>query len=193
MNLTFCGQKGGTGKTTLAFLVAETLSRAGKRVAIHDVDPQQSLSRILANLRLEGKTKVETWSPGEGSSYDFTIVDTLPRLGSTELADALGHADRVIMPLQPSMIDVHATVPATALVREAMRPNSQAFVVWNRVKQGMKIASQLEVLAQTVGVQALSNMVPERAVFSYCVFQGFQIIPSSERDLIQRVVIEMVT
>jgi Mrp family chromosome partitioning ATPase len=32
----------GTGKTTVSYLVAETLSRAGKEVAIRDDDPQAS-------------------------------------------------------------------------------------------------------------------------------------------------------
>jgi len=51
MIITFCGQKGGTGKTTLSFLVAETLSRVGKRVAVRDDDPQASISQIVTELQ----------------------------------------------------------------------------------------------------------------------------------------------
>jgi cellulose biosynthesis protein BcsQ len=51
MIITFCRQKGGTGRTTLSFLVVGTLSRAGKNVAIRDEDPQASITEILNELR----------------------------------------------------------------------------------------------------------------------------------------------
>ena len=80
MIITFCGQKGGTGKTTLSYLVAETLSRAGKKVAIRDDDPQASVSQIVNELRESGRTAVEILERGMEGNYDFIVVDTLPRL-----------------------------------------------------------------------------------------------------------------
>jgi cellulose biosynthesis protein BcsQ len=64
MIITFCGQKGGTGKTTLSYLVAETLSRAGKKVAIRDDDPQASVSQIVNELRESGRSGVEILERG---------------------------------------------------------------------------------------------------------------------------------
>jgi chromosome partitioning protein len=44
--LAFCGQKGGIGKTTLAFNVAAELAHRGERVLAVDADPQASLTRV---------------------------------------------------------------------------------------------------------------------------------------------------
>ena len=40
MNILLCNGKGGTGKTTMAVLLAHALAEAGKRVAVLDLDPQ---------------------------------------------------------------------------------------------------------------------------------------------------------
>ena len=80
MIITFCGQKGGTGKTTLSFLLAETLSRAGKRVAVRDDDPQKSLTQVVEETQSEGKTKIEMWEKSRAGDFDFVVVDTQPRL-----------------------------------------------------------------------------------------------------------------
>ena len=65
MIITLCGQKGGTGKTTLSFLLAETLSRAGKRVAVRDDDPQKSLTEVIEETRADGKTKNQSGTLGQ--------------------------------------------------------------------------------------------------------------------------------
>ncbi len=44
--LAFCGQKGGIGKTTLAYNIASELAHRGARVLCVDADPQSSLTRI---------------------------------------------------------------------------------------------------------------------------------------------------
>lgn len=44
--LAFCGQKGGIGKTTLAYNVAAELAQRGQRTLVVDADPQASLTRI---------------------------------------------------------------------------------------------------------------------------------------------------
>ena len=142
MIITFCGQKGGTGKTTLSYLVAETLSRAGKKVAIRDDDPQASVSQIVNELRESGRTAVEILDQGREGNYDFIVVDTLPRLSSRVLVEAVKEADRLILPLKPSMVDIRATVPAVQMVQENIRSAARAFVLWNMVKPGTKISRE---------------------------------------------------
>ena len=140
MIITFCGQKGGTGKTTLSYLVAETLSRAGKKVAIRDDDPQASVSQIVNELRESGRTAVEILDQGREGNYDFIVVDTLPRLSSRVLVEAVKEADRLILPLKPSMVDIRATVPAVQMVQENIRSVSSGICsmehgeAWNKNK-----------------------------------------------------------
>ena len=167
MIITFCGQKGGTGKTTLSYLVAETLSRAGKEVAIRDDDPQASVSQIVNELRESGRTAVEILDQGREGNYDFIVVDTLPRLKSRVLVEAVKEADRLILPLKPSMVDIRATVPAVKMVQENIRSAARAFVLWNMVKPGTKISRELDGLEAMLGLPVLKVAVPERIGFSH--------------------------
>ena len=192
MIITFCGQKGGTGKTTLSFLVAETLSRVGKRVAVRDDDPQASISQIVTELREAGRTQLEIWDRNRAGEYDFVIVDTLPRLSSNVLIEAVKEADILILPLKPSMVDIRATLPAVEMVKENTRPGGKAYVLWNMVKPGTRISRELQGLEGMLGMKVLKNSIPERIGFTYATLQGYEAITGEDRELLQRLVLEFV-
>jgi chromosome partitioning protein len=192
MIITLCGQKGGTGKTTLSFLLAETLSRAGKRVAVRDDDPQKSLTEVIEETRADGKTKVELWDKNRAGDFDFVIVDTQPRLDSRVLQESIREADRLILPLKPSMVDIRATLPAVAMVKANLGKDARAFVVWNMVKPGTRISRELESLEAMIGLPVLKGQVPERIGFTYATLQGYEAISGEDRELLQRIVLEFI-
>lgn len=192
MIITLCGQKGGTGKTTLSFLLAETLSRAGKRVAVRDDDPQKSLTEVIEETRADGKTKVELWDKSRAGDFDFVIVDTQPRLDSRVLQESIREADRLILPLKPSMVDIRATLPAVEMVKANLGKDARAFVLWNMVKQGTRISRELEGLEAMIGLPVLKGQVPERIGFTYATLQGYEAISGDDRELLQRIVLEFI-
>ena len=192
MIITLCGQKGGTGKTTLSFLLAETLSRAGKRVAVRDDDPQTSLTEVIEETRADGKTKVELWDKSRAGDFDFVIVDTQPRLDSRVLQESIREADRLILPLKPSMVDIRATLPAVEMVKANLGKDARAFVLWNMVKQGTRISRELESLEAMIGLPVLKGQVPERIGFTYATLQGYEAISGEDRELLQRIVLEFI-
>ncbi len=192
MIITLCGQKGGTGKTTLSFLLAETLSRAGKRVAVRDDDPQKSLTEVIEETRADGKTKVELWDKSRTGDFDFVIVDTQPRLDSRVLQESIREADRLILPLKPSMVDIRATLPAVEMVKANLGKDARAFVLWNMVKQGTRISRELEGLEAMIGLPVLKGQVPERIGFTYATLQGYEAISGEDRELLQRIVLEFI-
>jgi chromosome partitioning protein len=192
MIITLCGQKGGTGKTTLSFLLAETLSRAGKRVAVRDDDPQQSLTQVIEETRADGKTKIELWDKSRAGDFDFVIVDTQPRLDSRVLQESIREADRLILPLKPSMVDIRATLPAVEMVKANLGKDARAFVVWNMVKPGTRISRELESLEAMIGLPVLKGQVPERIGFTYATLQGYEAISGEDRELLQRIVLEFI-
>ena len=192
MVITLCGQKGGTGKTTLSFLIAETLSRAGKRVAVRDDDPQKSITQVIEETRADGKTKIELWEKSRAGEFDFVVVDTQPRLDSRVLQEAVREADRLILPLKPSMVDIRATLTAVEMVKANIRAGARAFVLWNMVKQGTRISRELDSLETMIGLPVLRGQVPERIGFTYATLQGYEAISSEDRELLQRIVLEFI-
>jgi chromosome partitioning protein len=106
--------KGGVGKSTLATNVAGCLAAAGHAVMLGDVDRQQSSRQWLA-LRPPHLPKIQTWElahddivrPPKGSTH--VVLDTPAGLHGKRLDAVLRLADRVLIPLQPSLFDIQAT------------------------------------------------------------------------------------
>ncbi|MFC1452499.1 ParA family protein [Verrucomicrobiota bacterium] len=61
MNILLCNGKGGTGKTTMAVLLAHALAEAGRRVAVLDLDPQATARNWLREMH---GSKVAKHDPG---------------------------------------------------------------------------------------------------------------------------------
>jgi cellulose biosynthesis protein BcsQ len=138
-----------------------------------------NLSRILAAWRKWGARSLRPWQVSNAETlsregnYDFIVVDTLPRLSSRVLVEAVKEADRLILPLKPSMVDIRATVPAVQMVQENIRSGARAFVLWNMVKLGTKISRELDGLEAMLGLPVLKVAVPERIGFTYASLQGY--------------------
>lgn len=126
--ITFAQQKGGAGKTTVVAHLAAAWAAAGRRVAIIDLDPQQSLTR-WATLRADPDiVLVESKDYRAGGdirtakkSYDFVLIDC-PGAASSLLENAMRESDLVIAPCQPSVMDVWALGPVVTAAGKLKTP-----------------------------------------------------------------------
>ena len=106
--------KGGAGKTTLATHIAGYYAAQGRAVMLGDADRQQS-SRLWLGLRPAAARHISTWEmsgdtlakPPKGTTH--VVLDTPGGLHGGRLNDVLKFADKVIIPLQPSVFDIFAT------------------------------------------------------------------------------------
>lgn len=135
----------------------------GVSVALCDLDTQQqSLS-----LREDFAQVEEKDLPKAGRlPYDLVLVDTPPfRTGQTDTLLKL--ADFVLIPLNPSPLDIHST---GWLVDQVQRLGAPCGVVLNRVKPGTGFLS--EVREQIEGWPLLRSEVRDRVSYARAVISA---------------------
>jgi chromosome partitioning protein len=106
--------KGGVGKSTLATNVAGYFASQGHAVMLGDADRQQS-SRLWLQLRPPAARPIATWAvshdliarPPRDTSH--VVLDTPAGLHGWRFKDVMRMADKVLVPLQPSIFDIYAT------------------------------------------------------------------------------------
>ncbi len=141
----FGGEKGGTGKTTLATNMAAMLALQGRDVLLLDTDRQGTAS-FWATIREESEVEpriscVQKFGKSLASQvrdlaerYDEIVIDAGGR-DSVELRYALGVCDRAYIPVQPFQFDIWTIRQMDELVEMAqgLNENLKAFLVLNRV------------------------------------------------------------
>jgi len=118
--------KGGVGKSTLATNLAGLFAREGQAVMLGDVDRQQSSRQWLA-LRPPQLPPIRSWDvdrhdiarPPHGTTH--VVLDTPAGLTGKRLDAVLRIADKVIVPLQPSLFDIQATHAFVQVLRAHKR------------------------------------------------------------------------
>lgn len=154
------GEKGGTGKTTLATNLAALRVGRGHDVLLIDTDRQESanfwsLTRgqkhsdakpIITAQKLGGSVLRVAQEPYQ--VYEDIIVDAGGR-NSVELRATMTIADALYIPIQPSQFDVWTLARMNDLVGEARRVNPQlrAFVILNRASTNPAITETQETIA----------------------------------------------
>ena len=140
--ITIAQRKGGAGKTTLAAQVAVAWARQGARVALLDIDPQGSLAawvelrrgRLGANAigfdfaALPG-WRAPQWIEDRARHADLVVIDNPPH-AETEAQIAVRAAGLVLIPVQPSPLDLWATEATLKMARDERR---RPLIVLNRV------------------------------------------------------------
>lgn len=153
--------KGGVGKTTLSTNLAGYLASRGHGVMLGDVDRQQS-SRTWLGLRPSGLPTIATWEtrhdeivrPPKGTTH--VVLDTPAGLHGKRLDEVLKLADKVLVPLQPSIFDIHATHEfIDQLLLHRRSEKVQLAVVGMRTREGTIATDQLRTFLEGVRVPLL--------------------------------------
>lgn len=106
--------KGGVGKSTLSTNIAGYFASQGHAVMLGDADRQQS-SRLWLQLRPEAARPIRTWEVSQDliarppKDVTHVVLDTPAGLHGWRFKDVMRMADKVIVPLQPSIFDIYAT------------------------------------------------------------------------------------
>ena len=156
--------KGGVGKSTLATHVAGYWARKGHAVVLGDVDRQQSACLWLG-LRPPQARPIALWDTGDGDAIAkppkgiHAVLDTPAGLHGWRLSDALKLADKIIVPLQPSIFDIYATRDfLDQLATHRRAGHAQVGIVGMRVDERTRSAEQLHHFVDGLGLPVLGTL-----------------------------------
>jgi chromosome partitioning protein len=186
MIVLFGGEKGGTGKSTLATNLAVWLARQGRDVLLVDTDLQRTASHWVDRRNaLNGLATVHC-AERHGNvfhalrdlvkRYDEVVVDAGGR-DSEELRTALVGVHKVYVPLKASQPDLETSLHMNELVKLArgMNPNLLASAiismaptnpVINEAREAMELLSELHELVLSKAI------VRERKVYRDAIAEG---------------------
>jgi chromosome partitioning protein len=149
--ITIAQQKGGAGKTTVTAHLAVAWQQAGHKVALVDIDPQGSLTRWfetrtavlngaadMVHSRISG-WRIEREAQHLARTNDLVLIDSPPH-AETEARIAVRVASLVVVPVQPSPMDVWATQPTIDLGKQEKVP---VLLVLNRVPARSRMTDAL--------------------------------------------------
>ncbi|MEM7444263.1 MAG: ParA family partition ATPase [Pseudomonadota bacterium] len=186
--LTVAQQKGGAGKTTLAAHLAVAIAQTGRSVAIMDIDPQGSLT---AWCEARGETEpviehrqITGWRAANeverlARDFDLVIVDSPPH-AETEARIAVRAADLVLLPVQPSPMDLWATRPTIDLADTEKTP---VLVVLNRVPARAKLSDEIIDQMDELGADLAQTRVGNRIALASSLMKGRGVTETNRRSL----------
>ncbi len=106
--------KGGVGKSTIATNIAGYFATQGHRVALGDIDRQQS-SQLWLGLRPTNISRIESWRINFDNiipapqDIEHAVIDTPAGLHGWRLKEVLNISDKILVPIQPSIFDIFAS------------------------------------------------------------------------------------
>ena len=166
--VTLLAQKGGTGKTSLALLLAVHAEATGQTAAVIDIDPQATACRWY-DRRLAEVPVVTDAQPvrlrhaldtAAAQGVDLVVIDTPARSEAAAL-EATRVADLVIIPCRPQIYDLE-TIPAAQQIL-ALAGNPRAVVVLNAVPPRGPRVSQARVAIKRFGLPVCPHTLGYRA------------------------------
>ena len=170
--------KGGVGKSTTATNLAGYYASRGLRTMLGDLDRQQSAVAWLA-IRPPSAPMIESWDRGDKraarapAGVTHVVLDTPAGLRGSDLKDVLKLADRVIVPLQPSIFDIFATQTFLAKLAErgTLSESGKVGVLGMRVDERTRAAEQLHRFVEGLGLPVI-GFLRDAQVYVHLAAQG---------------------
>jgi chromosome partitioning protein len=191
------GEKGGTGKTTLATNLAAMRALAGRDVLLMDTDSQgsanywaQSRDEAGVTPRVACLQKFGKGLPVEvrdlAGRYQDIVIDAGGR-DSVELRSAMVVAERLFIPIQPSQFDIWTLNAMDGLVGTAkgFNPELSAAVIISRASTNPAVHESEEaagIMADFANLGFLAVTVRDRIAYRKAAKDGLAVAELKPKD-----------
>jgi chromosome partitioning protein len=186
--ITIAQRKGGAGKTTLATQLAVAWAHCGGRVAALDIDPQGSFSTWVDLRRARFGTKAigfdfaalsgwraAQWVDARVGAADLVLIDAPPH-AETEARIAVRAARLVVVPVQPSPLDLWATAETLKMAQAERR---RSLVVLNRVPPRSRLTEGIAADLASTGTAIATTRVGNRVALAQAMALGLGVVENA--------------
>ena len=198
--LAFTNQKGGSGKTTLSANLAVLWGNSQYKVAVIDADHQKSLTYwIEARKKYYGENEIgidvypyHTHSLGEDikkikRKYNFIIIDSPPSI-TYDTIQIVKNSDRIFVPVQPSPVDLMATIPFLNLAKKEKKKTS---IILNRVLPRARLTDAMVMRLRYAGAKISRSRVSNRIIYAETFSVGRGVIDISVTSDVSKEIINV--
>jgi len=188
------GEKGGTGKSTIATNLAVCLARMKRDVLLLDAD-RQGTSANWANQRGE-RSELPTVNCVQrygnlfkplrdlANRYEDVIIDAGGR-DSEEMRTAMVAADLMYSPIRASQSDLWTIehVDELVMLAQGMNPDLRAFVLLSMAPTNPRVSEAtdaVDMLSDFENLKMAKSVIRDRKVFRDAMCDGFGVIEMTD-------------
>lgn len=184
------GNKGGAGKTTLSVNLAAGLARQSD-IAVVDADPQgsarqwRSIADDDAVPVYEAGSELAAQVAELSRQYDHIVIDCPPSVQAPQTSTVLQLGDLALIPVQPSPVDLWATVHIERAISEAhtINPALRALLVINQHESRTTLSRIVREALAEIALPVANTAVRRRAVYRNCALEGKSIFDMGRRGV----------
>jgi chromosome partitioning protein len=160
-------QKGGVGKSTLTFNLAQNFSNNSK-VAVLDFDLQGSLSQLKEIVTgFDIIPFVEEINSISNLKYDFIFIDTPPYL-SNHLSKLIQIADLILVPTKAGILDILAIKSTLKLIEHEYKSKS-TLIVFNMIKPNTTLTQDILISLKEYNIPIAKTYISDLVAFTRSV------------------------
>ena len=182
------GNKGGAGKSTLSVNLASALNRRAKTIIL-DADPQRSVLQWRAMGAGPSVAVVDAVAdlPGtlaaHGDAFAHHVIDCPPSVDAPQTRTALRLVDLALIPVQPSPLDIWATVHIEREVEAAREQNTglRALLVINQLEPRTRLSRMMRQALAELSIPAAGTAVRRRMAFRMSALEGRSVFDFGSR------------
>lgn len=170
--------KGGSGKTTIAINLAAYFALHGEQTVLIDHDPQASAARwvrkrhenqapihLIAAFERDARV-TRTFQLRVPDGAGRVIVDTPAAVQAHEMPELTRGADKILVPVLPSDIDIHAAsrcIQNLLLVAKVKREDRRLGIIANRVRRNTLVYQSLTRFLGTLDIPIVATLRDSQA------------------------------